>query len=225
MRQYYRIERNRKISNVILGLITAASVTIFAVKTIPIPESITSKYRQLRDIDMFLNENFAVSLRNAEMGRWWTYITSTFNHVSPMHLGLNMYALWSFGQSVAFITGPVGLVTLYVVGGLVCSMYTLKREKERNRGHGLEVSAVGASGSTCAISTALAVIQPRTTYGFAMIPFLSVPAWLMMGGFGAYSFLADQSNTQDGIGHAGHLGGMGAGLGLGLLFRIITRQF
>lgn len=40
----------------------------------------------------FMNDNFVLSKRNTEAGRWWTLVTSEFSHKDPIHFLFNMMA-------------------------------------------------------------------------------------------------------------------------------------
>lgn len=84
-----------------------------------------------------------------------------------------MYVLWSFGQTVALVAGPLGILTLYFVGGLTSGMYIVSKEKARSeddvpRGH------MGASGSICALATAVAIVYPNTQYSIIFLVSSSV---------------------------------------------------
>ncbi len=51
-------------------------------------------------------------------GEWWRLITAAFLHYGPIHLGLNMLALWWLGQPVEAALGRVRYVLLYFAAGL-----------------------------------------------------------------------------------------------------------
>ncbi len=51
-------------------------------------------------------------------GEWWRIITSGFLHSGLLHIGLNMYALYLFGQSLEAAVGRLRFALIYA-GGLV----------------------------------------------------------------------------------------------------------
>jgi membrane associated rhomboid family serine protease len=55
------------------------------------------------------------------VGDWWRIVTAAFLHYGPIHLGMNMLALWWFGAPVEHALGRGRFVLLYVVSGLAGS--------------------------------------------------------------------------------------------------------
>jgi len=54
-------------------------------------------------------------------GEWWRLFTTAFLHYGPLHLGLNMLALWWLGAPVEMTLGRGRFLLLYVVSGLAGS--------------------------------------------------------------------------------------------------------
>jgi membrane associated rhomboid family serine protease len=54
-------------------------------------------------------------------GDWWRLFTSMFLHYGPLHLGLNMLALWWFGSAIEQFLGRGRYLLLYLVSGLAGS--------------------------------------------------------------------------------------------------------
>src|SRR5689334_9587828 len=55
---------------------------------------------------------------NSEKFRAYQFITYMFMHGSPMHIMLNMFALWMFGQAVENVWGPKRFLEYYIITGL-----------------------------------------------------------------------------------------------------------
>ena len=53
-------------------------------------------------------------------GEWWRLITAAFLHYGPIHLGMNMLALWWLGSPVEAALGRARYLLLY----LACLLYT-----------------------------------------------------------------------------------------------------
>src|SRR5687768_9489558 len=72
-------------------------------------------------------------------GEWYRLITSAFLHYGPIHLGLNMLALWWIARPLEDALGPVRYLLLYLVSGLAGSAGALLLNPT--------IPTVGASGA------------------------------------------------------------------------------
>jgi rhomboid protease GluP len=52
-----------------------------------------------------------------QQGQWWRLITSTFVHVTILHIALNMWCLWNLGLFGEPLLGKQGLVYVYLLTG------------------------------------------------------------------------------------------------------------
>ncbi|WP_432544501.1 rhomboid family intramembrane serine protease [Kineococcus sp. SYSU DK002] len=86
-------------------------------------------------------------------GTWWQPLTSAFLHGSPLHLLLNMYALWITGQYLEPLLGRVRFVALYVLSALGGAVGGLLLPFTANS------SLVGASGAIFGLFAALLVVN------------------------------------------------------------------
>ncbi len=92
-------------------------------------------------------------------GDWWRLITAAFLHYGPLHLALNMLALWWLGQPVEAALGRVRYVLLYLVAGLAGSAGALILNPN--------AVTVGASGAIFGILGALLVLEYQVTGSLA----------------------------------------------------------
>jgi membrane associated rhomboid family serine protease len=151
--------------------------------------------------------------------RWWQVFTHGFIHADYMHLGLNMYVLYSFGGFVEDVLvegyyspsngvfiggfGNIGYlyyITLYVGGLLFATLPSLKKHGD-NPGY----LAVGASGAVSAIVFSSIILYPTGGMGILFIP-ISIPSFI----FGALYLLAEHYMSKKGvtrIAHDAHIGG------------------
>jgi membrane associated rhomboid family serine protease len=131
-------------------------------------------------------------------GEWWRLITAAFLHLGPLHLGMNMLALWWFGPPLEYVLGRGRFLLLYLVSGLAGSAGALVATP-----HGV---TVGASGAIFGILGAALVLERQRTYVFGgaalTIIVLNLVFSLALAG--------------SGISLGGHLGGL-AGGALGML--------
>lgn len=157
----------------------------------------------------------------------WTLLTYQFAHDNPftggdnggsglyrlLHLGFNMLGLWVFGRPLEDRIGHVGLLLLYLGGGMLAGVAHLLTTP---------ASVIGASGSVCALVGAFAMLLPRVHIRvlviFILIGFWSIPAtWVVL-----FWIVLDLVGFAGGGGttaYAAHLGGYAAGLvgGIGVL--------
>ena len=89
-------------------------------------------------------------------GDYWRLVTAMFLHYGPIHLGLNMLALWWFGAAVEQVLGRGRYLLLYIVSGLCGSAGALLFSPES--------LTVGASGAIFGILGAAFVLERQRTY-------------------------------------------------------------
>ena len=120
-------------------------------------------------------------------GDWYRLLSAAFLHYGPIHLGLNMLALWWIGRPLENYLGPVRYLLLYLVSGLAGSAGALIANPT--------AVTVGASGAIFGILGAAIVLERQGTYvlGGAALPLLIVNL--------AFTFAVP------GISIGGHLGG------------------
>ena len=124
-------------------------------------------------------------------GDWHRLITAAFLHYGPIHLGMNMLALWWIGRPLEDYLGPVRYLLLYLVSGLAGSAGALIATPT--------AVTVGASGAIFGILGAAIVLERQGTYvlGGSALTLLIVNI--------AFTFAVP------GISIGGHLGGLAGG--------------
>lgn len=140
--------------------------------------------------------------------KWWQVFTHGFVHADYMHLALNMYVLYSFGQLVEitfiYYFGVVNGITYFVglyIGGLLFATLPALRKQSENPSY----LAVGASGAVSAVVFASIVLQPTGGMGIILIP-IRIPSFI----FGVIYLLAEHYMNKKGgsrIAHDAHIGG------------------
>ena len=58
-------------------------------------------------------------------GEWWRLLTSTFVHVTLLHLALNMWCLWNLGLFGEPLLGRPGLIVVYLLTGAAGMLQSL----------------------------------------------------------------------------------------------------
>ena len=131
-------------------------------------------------------------------GEYYRLVTQMFLHYGPLHLLMNMWALWVLGRSLEGVLGPVRFLILYLVSGLGggVAAYLFSPAAQ----------TAGASGAIFGLFAALFVVMRRLGRDTSsVVPILVINI--------AISFAP-------GISLAGHLGGLvtGAVIALALAY-------
>lgn len=132
-------------------------------------------------------------------GDLWRLLTCCFVHFGALHLGLNMWALWSAGRTVERLQGHVRFLVIYLASGVAASMASI--------GWNPFVVSAGASGAILGVYGALAGYMARQRRG--------IPSVVLRGVLsGLAAFILNNvviAFSVRGIDHAAHLGGLAAG--------------
>lgn len=131
------------------------------------------------------------SLHGVAHGEWWRLITSAFLHAGPLHLGLNMLALWWFGTPVEAFLGRWRYLLVYLVSGLAGSAGALVASPD--------AVTVGASGAIFGILGSALVLERQrlNVLGGSALAIIVINIIFTL--------------TIPGISIGGHLGGLAGG--------------
>lgn len=137
-------------------------------------------------------------------GQWWRLFTSMFLHFGAIHLIFNMWALYDTGRVVERIYGNGVFLVLYLVAGVAGSITSLLVHAQ--------VNSAGASGAIFGVFGAM--------LAFMLARRGEVPATIMRAHRGSTMAFIGYSLVfgfiHPGIDNAAHIGGLTAGLLLGL---------
>lgn len=146
---------------------------------------------------------YQVRHRN-EVYRFFTY---AFVHADWMHLAVNLFVLYSFGEVVEMFYGVVftGKASFYYVllyaGGIIFSTLASYVKQNNNPYY----NAVGASGAVSAVVFASILLHPAGRIGFLFLPF-DIPAVVFGVLYLVYSaYMAKRAKVN--IGHDAHFWG------------------
>ncbi len=147
--------------------------------------------------------------RNKE---WYRMISGGFVHGSMMHLLINMFVLWQFGEIVedrfihkyGLLYGKLIFTFLYLLIIIMADVPTFFKHKDNP-----QYASVGASGGTSGIVLIFCLIYPWSWLGlFFIIP---IPAIVFAALYLVYSSWASK-NSRDMIDHDAHFFGALAGV-------------
>src|SRR5271168_3706279 len=80
-------------------------------------------------------------------GQWWRLLTCVFVHGGLLHIGFNMWCLWSLGRLAESVYGHWTFAVVYLISGLSASLASLIWNPN--------ILSVGASGAIFGIAGAL----------------------------------------------------------------------
>ncbi len=139
--------------------------------------------------------------------QWYRFVSSALVHADGVHLAINMFVLWSFGNALERVFFPsflgggahLTLVVLYVSGVIIASIPAFLRNRTDP-----SYAALGASGGVSAVVFAVILFAPWSNlylYGVIAIPqILAGIAYLV------YSWRKDKA-ANDNVGHLTHFTG------------------
>lgn len=132
-------------------------------------------------------------------GAWWQPLTSAFVHLDGWHLAANVFVLWLLGQQIEYALGAWRLTGLYLCGALAGSTVVLLLGRT-------DEIVVGASGALYAFFGLLVVWAVRRRANLVLLV-----AIVALNAFASVAFAQ--------ISWQAHLGGLLAGVALGLVLR------
>ncbi len=142
----------------------------------------------------------------------WRFFTYGLVHAGWMHLIVNMFVLWSFGDIVErFLVQNFGLkgelyfVLLYIAGLIFSTLVDFKNNKEN-----IYYNAIGASGAVSAVVFASILIFPGGSIFVFPIP-IPIPSWLFGILYLVYSAYMAKRGI-DNVGHTAHFWGAVVGV-------------
>jgi rhomboid protease GluP len=135
-------------------------------------------------------------------GEWWRFFTALFVHIGPRHLLGNMATLLVLGPALVAALGPWRFLAVYLLAGVAGNALSYQVTPP-------DVVSAGASGAILGVLGALGGQRLR----FAASA--RYRGWQVVAALLAY--LAVAVGAEPGVDTMAHLGGLAAGLVLGLL--------
>jgi membrane associated rhomboid family serine protease len=136
----------------------------------------------------------------------WQVITYAFMHGGFAHLFFNMFALYMFGRVLEEKWGARRFLVFYFASVLAAAITQLVVTSLSKSLH----PTVGASGGVFGVLLAFAMLFPRQRITL-LFPPIPMPAWLFVTLYGILELVLGVTNTQQGVAHFAHLGGMVGG--------------
>ena len=152
---------------------------------------------------------------NAPLGQQlYQLVTAAFLHASITHILFNMYGLYLFGNLVGPHIGGKKFLALYLISAITGNLAFLLFN------YGQDSMIVGASGAVFGLMIAAACLEPERRFVMLFLPMFPLKTVTMVVGYAVIEVLLQLSDSNDGISHLAHLGGLIGGYAyLKYLFR------
>lgn len=169
-------------------------------------------------------------------GQWWRLLTACFVHASLLHIAVNLWCLWNLGLFGEPLLGRWGLVWVYVLTGLTGNLLSLAWSLFTRT----DALVVGASGAIFGIAGILIVLLSNRRlalpweelkrlrgqvilFAVANLALGMAPNFAPALSRGEWARLHVNPDSLPRIDNSAHVGGLLAGLALGLpLFQRMT---
>jgi membrane associated rhomboid family serine protease len=179
--------------------------------------TVVISYAAFNNMDIFLKYRHHPYTESRQKN-YISWLTSGFLHGDYVHLAINMFVLWQFGNTVERIyvdefgsTGSILFLVMYLSAIIFANLPSFRKHKDNS-----QYAAVGASGAVAAVMFTYILFNPwGGIYLYGIIPIRIVVGGLL---YLIYEQWASQ-NAQDNIGHDAHF----AGAIYGMLFIVLIR--
>ena len=136
----------------------------------------------------------------------WQLVSYGFLHGGPMHLLVNMFALWMFGVQIENRWGSKRFAIFYFVCVIGAGFIQLI-VATMAAANGEIYPTVGASGGVFGVLLAYGMLFPNQVI-MLLFPPIPMKAKYFVIGYGAITLIAAVGNIGGNIAHFAHLGGM-----------------
>jgi membrane associated rhomboid family serine protease len=112
-----------------------------------------------------------------DLNLWYQPLSTMFAHGGEMHLLMNMFVLYQFGNMIEQYRGKIYFIVLYFIGGVITSLLSFAFMHYLGLNHNL----VGASGAICVLMGYIALIDKSQRGGITTWIVLISLAPLLIG--------------------------------------------
>jgi membrane associated rhomboid family serine protease len=133
----------------------------------------------------------------------WQLLTYAFLHASLAHIFFNMFALFMFARPLEYLWGSRRFTLFY----FACVIAAAGTQLLTAALAGSMEPTLGASGGVFGLLLAFAMYFPRQRITL-LFPPIPMPAWLFVTLYGVLELVLGVTNTEAGVAHFAHLGGM-----------------
>jgi len=142
----------------------------------------------------------------------WQLVSYSFLHGGLTHILLNMYALWLFGSRLEHAWGSKIFAFYYfvcVIGAGLVQLFVVSNNVQADEIY----PTLGASGGVFGLLLAFGMTYPNERLMLIFPPIVLKAKWFVFI-YGVIELWAGIADSQAGVAHFAHLGGMVFGFGL-----------
>jgi membrane associated rhomboid family serine protease len=157
-------------------------------------------------------------------GQYLPFLTSMFLHGGFLHIIMNMWFLYIFGDNIEDRLGHIRYLAFYLFCGLAAGVIHLFLNWNSN------IPTIGASGAISGVMGAYLLLYPRSkiltlVFIFIFIQFFEIPAFIFLGIWFILQLLSAGFTPSNvgGVAFWAHIGGFVAGLAFIKIFDWIPR--
>lgn len=145
----------------------------------------------------------------------WQFVTYLFLHAGFWHIGLNMFALWMFGQAIENLWGTKRFLIYYFITGIGAGLcFVLINNDPVMTRAGLQyIPTIGASGAVYGILLAFGMMFPNRRI-MLLIPPIPIKAKYFVAIFGGLELILGIGGWGGSVAHFAHVGGIVFGFAL-----------
>ena len=147
----------------------------------------------------FVAETFPLYPYGSEKFLYTQYLTACFSHGGLIHLFLNMYIFYGFGQTLEQRFGSNRFLLFYLTVGVLSNIsWHLLQD--------ITIPGLGASGALYGVLSLFVILYPDRKLSIIFIPY-GFKAKYLFGTIILIELILSIMGIQDGIGHIVHLSG------------------
>jgi len=168
--------------------------------------------------------NPEIAAHFAGFEQYLPFLTSMFLHGGFLHIIMNMWFLYIFGDNIEDRLGHLRYLVFYLFCGVTAGLVHLFTNWNSN------VPTIGASGAISGVMGAYLILYPRSkiltlVFIFIFIQFIEIPAFIFLGIWFILQLLSAGASLGNvgGIAFWAHIGGFFAGLVFIKIFDWIPR--
>lgn len=102
------------------------------------------------------------------IGFYWQVLTTMFLHANFLHIAMNMAVLYQFGSILEKYLGSVKFALVYLIGGILTSLFSLIYTYFMLTHNDTVINLVGASGAISVLLGLLAYLDPKIRQGLIL---------------------------------------------------------
>jgi membrane associated rhomboid family serine protease len=164
-----------------------------------------------------------------EISPFLTIFTSTFLHAGWLHILGNMLFLWIFGDNVEDALGHLPYLISYLAFCLVAALAQYYLDPWST------VPNLGASGAIAGVLGFYLVLYPLARvltlvplfiifWLFRIPTVIFLALWFLLQTLSGMASVEQQQFAEGGVAYWAHIGGFVSGFGLGVIFRVFSKQ-